>query len=89
MDNLPQSTKAPELDDRNARAVLKADIEWTGVDLTKGKGVTMNEMGIYLAYLVGIGFLNHPDGEIKRALPDLKIDTKEKLALVGGRGTKV
>ncbi|OBT58212.1 NRPS-like protein [Pseudogymnoascus sp. 24MN13] len=33
MDDLPATTRAPELDDRNAVAVLKADADrWTGVD---------------------------------------------------------
>lgn len=90
LDNLPQSTKAPELDDRNARAVLLADVDWTGVDLSSGKGVTMNEMGIYLAYLVGIGFLDPPTGIGKHKLPDVQTDRKllKKLASVGGRGAK-
>jgi len=90
LDNLPQSTKAPELDDRNARAVLQADVEWTGVDVSSGKGVTENEMGIYLAYLVGIGFLDPPAGTGKHRLPELKVDRKilHKLASVGGRGAK-
>jgi L-2-aminoadipate reductase len=91
LDNLPQSTKAPELDDRNAHAVLTADIEWTGEDLTKGKGVTMDEMGVYLAYLVGIGFLHAPGASANRTLPNVKIRSSilEKLATVGGRGAKV
>lgn len=90
LDNLPQSTKAPELDDRNARAVLEADIRWTGVDMSQGKGVTTREMGVYLAYLVGIGFLDVPTGPAKRLLPDLEISRQvlEKLASVGGRGAK-
>lgn len=91
LDNLPQSTKTPELDDRNARAVLTADITWTGVDLSKGKGVTMLEMGVYLAYLVSIGFLQPPSPAAKRCLPLLQIDrlALEKLGSVGGRGGKV
>ena len=90
LDNLPQSTKAPELDDQNARAVLKLDSDWTGVDLSQGKGVTMEEMGVYLAYLVAIGFLAPPDGPAKRALPEVKIERTalKKLECVGGRGTK-
>lgn len=90
LDNLPQSTKAPELDDRNARTILEADIQWTGVDVSQGRGVTMEEMGIYLAYLVGIGFLDVPRGPAKRPLPVLKIGRQilEKLVSVGGRGAK-
>jgi L-aminoadipate-semialdehyde dehydrogenase len=90
LDNLPQSTKAPELDDRNAKSVLKADIEWTQEDLSQGKGVTVEEMGLYLAYLVGIGFLDPPGENGSRRLPEIKIDSMilEKLASVGGRGSK-
>jgi L-2-aminoadipate reductase len=90
LDNLPQSTKAPELDDRNARSILRSDFDWTGDDLSHGKGVTMEEMGIYLSYLVGIGFLDAPRETGGRALPTVSIDPMilEKLASVGGRGSK-
>ena len=47
LDNLPESTKAPELDDRNAVASLKKDTAWTGVDWSNGIGVTPEEVGIY------------------------------------------
>ena len=91
LDNLPQSTKAPELDDRNARAILLEDVKWTGVDASKGKGVTIREMGIYMAYLVKIGFLQAPIGSPARPLPKIDVNqgSLEKLRLVGGRGTKV
>lgn len=90
LDNLPQSTKAPELDDSNAQLVLKADLDWTNEDLSAGKGVTSEEMGVYLAYLVGIGFLEKPTITGKKDLPKISIDSRilEKLALVGGRGAK-
>jgi len=90
LDNLPQSTKAPELDDRNARDILLKDIAWTGEDVSKGRGVTINQMGIYLAYLVKIGFLESPTGTANRPLPEIGIDqaSRVKLSLVGGRGTK-
>jgi L-aminoadipate-semialdehyde dehydrogenase len=90
LDNLPQSTKAPELDDRNARAVLKSDSQWTGIDLSAGKGVSYGEMGLYLGYLVGIGFLERPRGTDKQQLPDVKISSsvREMLTRVGGRGSK-
>ena len=90
LDNLPQSTKAPELDDRNARSILKSDAEWTNADLSGGKGVSTTEMGLYLAYLVGIGFLEPPNGAEKQRLPDVEIDSglRQMLGNVGGRGAK-
>lgn len=91
LDNLPQSTKAPELDDRTTRSVLKADADWTGEDVSSGKGVTIREMGIYLAYLVGIGFLDAPQaGTAVCRLPDVAVSQSilENLRSVGGRGGK-
>ncbi|KAJ8097382.1 hypothetical protein POJ06DRAFT_303633 [Lipomyces tetrasporus] len=88
LDNLPQSTKAPELDDRNAVAALKFDTEtWTGEDVSAGKGITEATMGVYLAYLVEIGFLDRP-GAGKKPLPSVALDDGVMHALlsVGGRG---
>ncbi|KAK9369236.1 hypothetical protein V1509DRAFT_620127 [Lipomyces kononenkoae] len=90
LDNLPQSTKAPELDDRNAVAALRYDGEhFTGEDVSAGKGVTQDIMGIYLAYLVGIGFLDKPTHEGTRSLPvpaGLDETVVNALKGVGGRG---
>ncbi|KAJ4541436.1 large subunit of alpha-aminoadipate reductase [Exophiala dermatitidis] len=58
--DLPSNTRAPELDDRNAEAALYADSQWTKVDASEGAGVTKNTIGLYLAYLVEIGFLPPP-----------------------------
>lgn len=91
LDDLPQSTKAPELDDTNTKVSLSEDSEWTGEDLSKGHGVTKEIMGVYLAYLIAIGFLPKPQSTIAaRKLPELKIDQDvlEKLASVGGRSNK-
>ncbi|KAK9235544.1 hypothetical protein V1525DRAFT_259803 [Lipomyces kononenkoae] len=92
LDNLPQSTKAPELDDRNAVQALRYDCDnWTGEDVSRGKGVTENIMGVYLAYLVDIGFLDTPaaaPGEGSKPLPSVGLDETVVKALkgVGGRG---
>jgi L-2-aminoadipate reductase len=88
LDNLPQSTKAPELDDRNAQAFLGRDNSNHGISTRAG--VTLAEMGVYLAYLVGIAFLEAPTNENTRQLPNIKIDPLmlEKLQEVGGRGSK-
>lgn len=88
LDDLPQSTKAPELDDSNARSALSRDAEWTGVDLSAGKGVDEAQMGIYLAYLVAVGFLDAPQSKGELALPKVELSeqTLDKLKSVGGRG---
>ncbi|ANB15391.1 L-aminoadipate-semialdehyde dehydrogenase [Sugiyamaella lignohabitans] len=89
LDNLPQSTKAPELDDRNARTSLAADASWTGVDLSAGKGVDIEQMGVYLGFLVAIGHLPKPTQQGTHELPEVHVDSLllEKLASAGGRGS--
>ncbi|KAF9482698.1 alpha-aminoadipate reductase Lys1p [Pholiota conissans] len=54
LDDLPTSTKSPELDDSNTRALLKQ----AGASLSS----TVDEslMGLYLAWLVAAGFLPSP-----------------------------
>lgn len=87
LDNLPASSKAPELDDQNAVQALTRDIKYSGVDVSKGRGVGDKEMGVYLAWLVNIGFLPAPTGEGKK-LPELVIteSVREARSKVGGRG---
>ncbi|EEB91482.1 hypothetical protein MPER_10148 [Moniliophthora perniciosa FA553] len=64
LDDLPTSTKAPELDDLNTRTLLGRE-----------DGVTVDEelMGKYLSWLVRAGFLPSPENEqnAQRRLPDL------------------
>lgn len=88
LDNLPQDTKAPELDDQNAVRSLKADAKYSS-DESAGKGVDEEQMSIYISYLVKIGFLPKPDGE-GQPLPDVELSA-ETLALItagaGGRGS--
>lgn len=60
LDNLPQDTKAPELDDTNARNLLAADAARTGIDKSFGAGVTSSILGVYLSFLVAIGFIDPP-----------------------------
>lgn len=95
LDNLPQSTKAPELEDFNATESLKKDVEWTREDKSGGMSVSVETMGIYLGYLVSLGFLPAPmlEGvnEERLALPHIHISEtqRECLAEVGGRGALV
>lgn len=86
--DLPANTKAPELDDRNAAAALKADAVWSGVDVSAGAGVTEELVGKYASYLVEIGFLPRPTIAGARPLPAAGITEEQKKTLlgVGGRG---
>ncbi|KAK6456102.1 large subunit of L-aminoadipate-semialdehyde dehydrogenase [Scheffersomyces xylosifermentans] len=90
LDNLPQDTKAPELDDSNAVKSLKLDAEWTGVDASGGKGVDSKQTSIYISYLVETGFLPKATGEAASKLPKVKI-SEETLKLIqagsGGRSS--
>lgn len=82
VNDLPANTRAPELDDRNAAAVLKADAEkWTGVDESFGYGLGREEVGKYLGYLAKINFIPLPSGK-GRPLPEITV----KAQAVGGRG---
>jgi len=89
--NLPADTIAPEMSDTNATAALRSDTVFTGEDHSSGACVDEEIMGIYLAYLAGIGFLSLPDGKGKVRLPEAKISPEQKIALlrVGGRGALV
>ncbi|KAF9771412.1 hypothetical protein IL306_010960 [Fusarium sp. DS 682] len=86
--NLPSTTRAPELDDRNAVAILKSDADrWTGIDDSAGDGITREDIGRYLRYLVEIKFMAAPAGR-GRKLPEIDGSIAEALAQwgVGGRG---
>ena len=89
--DLPSNTRAPELDDANAEKALYADRDWTGEDMSQGTGVTKNTIGLYIAYLVAIGFLPCPKKNALKALPDVKIPSVQKEAIlnVGGRGAAI
>ena len=65
LDDLPTSTKAPELDDRNTQALLKSGPVETGTS------VTDEVMGLYLAWLVQVGFLPQPAPDSGVPLPQL------------------
>ncbi|KAI1334578.1 alpha-aminoadipate reductase [Xylariaceae sp. FL0016] len=86
--NLPTTTRAPELDDRNAVAVLKADADrWTGIDDSAGEGITREDIGRYLRFLAEIKFMPWPTGR-GRELPPIAeeiVKAQEQWAR-GGRG---
>ncbi|KAJ5324414.1 hypothetical protein N7476_003014 [Penicillium atrosanguineum] len=86
--DLPSNTKAPELDDTNASAALKADASWSGIDASAGAGVTEELVGLYSSYLMQIGFLPAPTLAGAKPLPVARITEEQKQAVmnVGGRG---
>ncbi|KAK8056644.1 alpha-aminoadipate reductase [Apiospora rasikravindrae] len=86
--DLPTDTRAPELDDRNAVAVLKADADrWTGMDESAGEGISREAVGRFLRYLAETKFLAWPTGR-GRELPTIGVDVAQAQAQwgVGGRG---
>ncbi|KAK8026812.1 hypothetical protein PG991_003868 [Apiospora marii] len=86
--DLPTDTRAPELDDRNAVTVLKADADrWTGVDESAGEGISREAVGRFLRYLAETKFLAWPTGR-GRELPAIGVDVAQAQAQwgVGGRG---
>ncbi|KAK3355197.1 hypothetical protein B0H65DRAFT_515791 [Neurospora tetraspora] len=88
MNDLPANTRAPEMDDRNAVAVLKADADkWTGVDDSTGSGIGREEVGKFLAYLSEINYVPKPT-EKGRPLPQIQPEVLKALAVgaTGGRG---
>lgn len=88
MNDLPATTRAPELDDRNASSVLKTDgTRWTGIDESSGYGITREDVGRYLRYLAEIRFIGQPT-ERGRQLPELSAHIVQAVAVggIGGRG---
>jgi L-aminoadipate-semialdehyde dehydrogenase len=60
-------------------------------DRSKGAGVSVKQMGIYIAYLVAIGFLPAPAATGEKQLPKIELSkqARESLRTVGGRGANV
>jgi L-aminoadipate-semialdehyde dehydrogenase len=88
VNDLPATTRAPELDDRNAVKILKADAEnWTGIDESAGYGISREDVGRFLRYLAEIKFVSWPSGR-GRALPEVDLNAAQMQAVgaVGGRG---
>ena len=86
--DLPANTKAPELDDRNAAAALKADEARTGQDLSGGSAVTVEKVGVYMSYLIARGFMPKPPKAGHLVLPTVSLSAEQTKALekIGGRG---
>ena len=84
--DLPEATKAPNLNDRNAQKVLQKDEATTGKKTPQS--VSEEAVGKYLAFLVNRGWMPKPAGKGKKELPGVELLAKqvEALSLVGGRG---
>lgn len=90
VNDLPTTTRAPELEDSNAVRILKDDAKyWTDVDESGGYGIGREDVGRYLRYLAEIKFVDWPNGK-GRPLPDVYISEAqlEAAGAVGGRGGK-
>lgn len=86
MNDLPANTRAPELNDRNAVAVLKRDADrFTGIDESAGYGVSREDVGRYLRFLAEIKYIPWPSGR-GRTLPEIKVDAARSREAAGGRG---
>jgi L-aminoadipate-semialdehyde dehydrogenase len=85
--DLPADTKAPELDDKNATEALKKDQTWTGQDWSQGGAVTEDTVGVYVSYLIELGFMPKPEKKgIKELVMSRLTDAmREGMKLVGGR----
>ncbi|KAM6521077.1 large subunit of alpha-aminoadipate reductase, variant 2 [Fusarium solani] len=90
--NLPANTIAPELDDSNAAAALRSYDEGNESRDAKSSPSTldMDILGMYLAYLVAVGFLPPPTEKGEHELP--KVDETRLQAIaadsLGGRSAR-
>ncbi|KAF2130856.1 large subunit of L-aminoadipate-semialdehyde dehydrogenase [Dothidotthia symphoricarpi CBS 119687] len=85
--DLPADTKAPEMDDTNATDALKKDIAWTNQDWSAGGKVTEDTVGVYISYLIELGFMPKPEAKgIKELLASKLTELmREGMKRVGGR----
>lgn len=88
--DLPEDTKAPELDDSNAIEVLKADKSWNsnGEDYSSGKGVTKQVLATYVSYLIQIGFLPKPEASASFTLPKVSVSEESLNLIRSGAGAR-
>ena len=88
--DLPNDTKAPELDDTNAQAALAKDAAWTKQSMDRRCNIDELTIGKYLRYLVDTEFLKAPEGGASeaQALPPsaLQPGQREALRSLVGRG---
>ena len=90
--DLPANTAAPELDDANTALTLRLYVEGSksSRDVLAASALTVETLGIYLAYLVAIGFLPAPTSNSEYQLPHLDGEKLRSLAAgrFGGRSAR-
>lgn len=84
LDDLPQNTKAPELDDTNTS---KALLNYKTSNETP-TGVTNELMGLYISYLIKINFLPPPPGAGKKPLPEVEVSSESLELIFSGAGSR-
>lgn len=84
LDDLPQSTKAPELSDDNTAKALAL---YATTNHTEA-GVTTELMGVYISYLIGIGFLPKPTSSGELSLPKVEISPESLELIASGAGSR-
>jgi len=88
VNDLPATTRAPELDDSNAIKILETDAkDCAGFEKTNGYGISKEDVGRYLRYLIDIKFIDQPSVE-GQPLPEIGLSAAQmqSMGAVGGRG---
>ena len=88
--NLPANTIAPEMDDSQATAALELYDKGTNSSAPdKTRAVDMRTIGVYLAYLVAVGFLPSPVTNGEQELPEVDVSRLQAVKVsLGGRSAK-
>ncbi|GMM34563.1 L-aminoadipate-semialdehyde dehydrogenase [Saccharomycopsis crataegensis] len=89
--DLKADTRAPELDDANTIEALKYTAKLSGTEFSvnaAGQGLDLKQLGVYISYLVQIGFLPKPSATNNLPAVEINPETlKLVLAGAGGRGS--
>jgi L-aminoadipate-semialdehyde dehydrogenase len=89
--DLPGDSIAPELNDKNTAAALRLYQKDQAGDVFASSTISVQALGMYIAYLVAVGFLPPPPAHSsKEALPQLPGNVSQALAAgqFGGRSAK-
>ncbi|KAK0386994.1 hypothetical protein NLU13_5308 [Sarocladium strictum] len=87
--DLPANTIAPEMDDSQATAALELYDKTANGAAVNSHAVNTRTIGVYLAYLVAVGFLPAPEGNGEEKLPEVDVNgLKSANKTFGGRSAK-